>query len=158
MDMGDQGPRTMDVDMVALSILKFLDGIRRNLHEQEEWLVERNTFLLVDLADARSTIARHIGITHMYLAELDRVLGTLIVEHDKILEEVPGGGLNMGADSLGMQSIREQFAPWTDCDGSMYSETALLKTDRLCRTGMSAHWETGKQLGLEVWKLFFQLS
>ena len=25
---------------------------------------------------------------------------------------------------------------------------------RLCRTGVSAHWETGKQLGLEVWNLF----
>ena len=44
-DMSDQGPRTMDVGMVALSILKFLDGVRRNLHEQEEWLVKRNTFI-----------------------------------------------------------------------------------------------------------------
>jgi len=147
-DMSDQGPRTMDVGMVALSILKFLDGVHRNLHEQEEWLVKRNTFLLADVADVRSTIARqhrHIG---KYLAELGRVLGTLREEHDKILEEDPGGGLDMVTDSLGMQST-----PWT---GHWQSgETEDIRYARLLETaGMSAHWETGKQLGLEVWKLF----
>ena len=147
-DMSDQGPRTMDVGMVALSILKFLDGVHRNLHEQEEWLVKRNTFLLADVADVRSTIARqhrHIG---KYLAELGRVLGTLREEHDKILEEDPGGGLDMVTDSLGMQST-----PWT---GHWQSgETEDIRYARLLETaGMSAHWETGKQLGLEVWNLF----
>ena len=146
---------TVDVGTVMTSILKFLDGICRILHEEEEWLVERNKFLLEDLADARSTIARDMGITQMYLAELDRVLGALHAEQVNVLEH--GTETNVCgwvADSPGMQSIREQFAPWTDCHGSTYSESALRKTDDLCSAGTSAHWEIAKDLGHEIWKLF----
>ena len=127
---------TVDVGTVMASILKFLDGLCRTLHEEEVWLVGINKFLLEDLADARSTIARDMGITQMYLAELDRVLGALHAEQANVLEH--GTETNVCgwvADSAGMQSIREQFAPWTDCHGSSYSESALrslfVYTDRL---------------------------